>query len=63
MALVKYWPITATFTDEGMSGTKDAAARPGLHALLAAADAGCAGYVRYPSRKTKLNEISSQYNR
>src|SRR5262245_25772148 len=40
MATVKGWSIVAEFNDEGISGTKDASGRPGLAALLAAAEAG-----------------------
>jgi site-specific DNA recombinase len=40
MALVKGWQVVTTYADEGISGTKDASERPGLAALLAAADAG-----------------------
>lgn len=40
MATVKGWSVVATFADEGISGTKDASERPGLAALLAAAEAG-----------------------
>lgn len=40
MATVKGWVPSCVFTDEGISGTKDATARPGLAALLAAVDAG-----------------------
>ena len=38
MATVKGWDVVAEFTDEGISGTKDASQRPGLAALLDAAD-------------------------
>lgn len=40
MATVKGWPVVATFSDEGISGAKDASQRPGLAALLAAVEAG-----------------------
>jgi site-specific DNA recombinase len=40
MATVKGWSVVAVFADEGISGTKDASERPGLAALLTAAEAG-----------------------
>lgn len=40
MAIVKDWPVVETYADEGISGTKDAADRPGLAALLQAVQAG-----------------------
>ncbi len=40
MATVKDWAIVHEYADEGISGTKDEGARPGLAALLQAADAG-----------------------
>ncbi len=36
MATVKDWPNVVEYADEGISGTKDAADRPGLTALLSA---------------------------
>lgn len=40
MATVKDWPIAAEFADEGISGTKESTERPGLAALLRAAEQG-----------------------
>ncbi|MEI2610479.1 MAG: recombinase family protein [Candidatus Promineifilaceae bacterium] len=40
MATVKGWPVAAAFVDEGISGTVDEKERPGLAALIAAAEAG-----------------------
>jgi site-specific DNA recombinase len=40
MAEVKDWRIVSEYSDEGISGTKDASGRPGLSALLGAAQAG-----------------------
>ena len=40
MATVKGWVPSCVYTDEGVSGTKDATARPGLAAMLEAIDAG-----------------------
>jgi site-specific DNA recombinase len=40
LATVKGWVPACVFADEGISGTKDAAARPGLAAMLEAVDAG-----------------------
>lgn len=40
MAMVKGWQIVHTFRDEGISGTKDASARPALAAMLDAASNG-----------------------
>ena len=37
-ATVKGWTVVSEFTDEGISGTKDADGRPGLASLLDAAD-------------------------
>ena len=37
-AIVKGWEVVAEFTDDGISGTKDVQDRPGLAALLDAAD-------------------------
>lgn len=40
MATVKGWPVAAAFRDDGISGTVDESERPGLAALIAAAEAG-----------------------
>lgn len=40
MATVKGWTVTAVYSDEGISGTKTEAERPGLAALLDAVEAG-----------------------
>jgi len=40
MATVKGWPVACVFQDDGISGTKDESARPGLAAMLAAVAAG-----------------------
>jgi len=40
MATVKGWPVAAAFRDDGISGTVDEKERPGLAALIAAAEAG-----------------------
>ena len=40
MAEAKGWAVVAEYADEGISGTLDAAGRPGLAALLAAARTG-----------------------
>jgi site-specific DNA recombinase len=40
MAEAKGWPVVAEYADEGISGTLDATARPGLADMLAAAHLG-----------------------
>lgn len=40
MATVKGWPVACVFQDDGISGTKDEGARPGLAAMLEAVAAG-----------------------
>ena len=40
MATVKGWEIAHTFTDDGVSGTLDESERPGLSALMTAAENG-----------------------
>lgn len=40
MATVKEWAVVERFTDDGISGTKDEAERPGLAALVDAIDTG-----------------------
>lgn len=40
MAKAKGWEVAATFSDEGLSGTLDVTERPGLLALVRAAEAG-----------------------
>lgn len=45
MAIVKGWEIRQEYADEGISGTKDASARPGLAALLLAVQQGEVGAV------------------
>ena len=40
MAVVKGWEIVHEYADEGISGTKDAGARPGLAALLGVVEGG-----------------------
>lgn len=40
MATVKGWQVAAVYTDEGISGTLDASERPGLAAMLQAAEKG-----------------------
>jgi site-specific DNA recombinase len=39
-AVAKGWSLAAEYTDEGISGTKDASGRPGLAEMLASARAG-----------------------
>lgn len=45
MATVKGWDIAHIFADEGISGTKDEADRPGLAGLLTAVESGAVGAV------------------
>lgn len=42
MAQAKGWDVVSVFSDDGISGTLDAARRPGLQALL---DAACGGEI------------------
>ena len=45
MATVKGWPVAYVFQDDGVSGTRDESARPGLAALLEAVEQGQVGAV------------------